>query len=159
MGCGKLRAEGALQLQRENRANRCFRKASLGRRYGKRNMYKQVAESCARRERYRGKNVQIVCGLLRAEGSLQHGGWKGNRANSLQKASARGTRQQVVESFAGKSVQHGGRIRNRAHSLRKASLGKALQHDGRKGKRANSSGKGLLRRSDTAWWTEGKQCK
>ena len=57
------------------------------------------------------ETVQIAWGELRWEGARQHAGRRGNRANSLRKASLGGSETAV------------GRTGNRANSLGRASLG------------------------------------
>ena len=72
----------------------------------------------------RQETVQIAWGELRWEGARQHAGRRGNRANSLRKASLGGsetvldgleTVQIAWESFG--TRQHAGRTGNRAISL------------------------------------------
>ena len=93
------------------------------------------------------ETVQIAWGELRWEGARQHIGRRGNRANSLQKASLGGSETvldglETVQIACGElrwegARQHAGRTGNRANSLRRASLGG----------------------SETACWTDWKPCK
>ena len=115
IACGEFRWEGA--RQHAGRRGNC--ENSLGRAspggsetacWTERKPCKELGESFAGRERDSmldgQETVQIAWGELRWEGARQHAGRRGNRANSLRKASLRGSE-----------------TGNRANSLRKASLG------------------------------------
>ena len=91
------------------------------------------------------ETVEIACGKLRWEGTRQHAGRRGNRANSLRKASLGGSErdgQENVEIAYGELRWEGPR-----------------QHAGRRGNRANSLRRVSLGGSETACWTERKPCK
>ena len=117
---GELRWEGARQHagRTGNRAN-SLRTASLGGSetacWTDRKPWKQLTESFAGRERDSmldgEETVQIACGKLRWEGASQHAGRRGNRGNSLRRASPGGSET---------ACWTGG---NRGNSLRRASLG------------------------------------
>ena len=70
------------------------------------------------------ETVQIAWGELRWEGARQHAGRRGNRANSLRKASLGGSVGIACGQLRWEGArQHAGRTGNRANSLRTASLG------------------------------------
>ena len=93
------------------------------------------------------ETVQIAWGELRWEGARQHAGRRGNRANSLRKASLGGS-ETVLDGLETMQIACG--------ELRWEG---ARQHAGRTGNRGNSLRRASLGGSDTACWTERKPCK
>ena len=112
------------------------------------------------------ETVQIACGKLRCEGARQHAGRRGNRGNSLRRASPGGSETACWMQIAcGRQL----RWRERGSMLDgeetvEIACGElrwkgTRQHAGRRGNRGNSLGRVSLGGSKTAWWTERKPCK
>ena len=93
------------------------------------------------------ENMEIAYGELRREGARQHAGRRGNRANSLRRASLEGSESMLDGEET---------VQMACEELR---WDGARQHAGRTGNRGNSLQGASLGRSETACWTERKPCK
>ena len=110
------------------------------------------------------ETVEIACGELRWEGARQHAGRRGNRGNSLRRA-----------SLGRSDIQHAGRRGNRGKRRERYNMldgeetmeiacGElrregARQHAGWKGNRGKSLRRASLGGSETACWKERKPWK